>query len=121
MGAFNPSYYQTMPNMIKSNHVNDFMNDRDLNHINYNGIHQTNGYTNKSNNSTGRYTILSKSTTIRNGTNKGSYHPASHYFQLDTTKRSHSQQSIGSNISNGSINVSDNRDLYSCNCNLFQY
>ncbi|CAH8487847.1 unnamed protein product [Schistosoma bovis] len=93
-----------MPNMIKSNHVNDFMNDRDLNHINYNGIHQTNGYTNKSNNSTGRYTILSKSTTIRNGTNKGSYHPASHYFQLDTTKRSHSQQSIGSNISNGSIN-----------------
>ncbi|CAH8483272.1 unnamed protein product [Schistosoma guineensis] len=93
-----------MPNMIKSNHVNDFMNDRDLNHINYSGIHQTNGYTNKSNNSTGRYTILSKSTTIRNGTNKGSYHPASHYFQLDTTKRSHSQQSIGSNISNGSIN-----------------
>ncbi|VDO66761.1 unnamed protein product [Schistosoma margrebowiei] len=110
-----------MPNMIKSNHVNDFMNDRDLNHINYSGIHQTNGYTNKSNNSTGRYTILSKSTTIRNGTNKGSYHPASHYFQLDTTKRSHSQQSIGSNISNGSINVSDNKDLYSCNCNLFQY
>ncbi|KAK4473572.1 hypothetical protein MN116_002928 [Schistosoma mekongi] len=93
-----------MSHMIKSNHMNDFMNNRDANHINYNEAHQTNGYTNKPNNNTGRYTIVSKSITVRNGTGKGSYHPASHYFQLDTTKRSHSQQSIGTNASNGSMN-----------------
>ncbi|CAH8465162.1 unnamed protein product [Schistosoma turkestanicum] len=100
-----------MPNMINTNYMNDYMNHRDVNHIHYNGNHhQPNGYGNKSNHTTnnnntaGRYTIVSKSTTVRNGTSKGSYHPASHLCQLDTTKRSHSQQSIGTNASNGSIN-----------------
>ncbi|CAH8469892.1 unnamed protein product [Heterobilharzia americana] len=93
-----------MSNTIKSNHVNDFVSNRNSNQATYNGIGQTNGYANKPNNTVGRYTIVSKSTTVRNGANKGFYHPASHYSQLDTTKRSHSQQSVGRTTSTGSMN-----------------
>ncbi|CAH8827108.1 unnamed protein product [Trichobilharzia szidati] len=93
-----------MSNMIKSNQMNDFTHNRNSNQTNYNGIRQTNGYANKSNNPVGRYTIVSKSTTVKNGANKGYYQPASHYSQLDTTKRSQSQQSVGRTTSTGSVN-----------------
>ncbi|CAH8463988.1 unnamed protein product [Heterobilharzia americana] len=79
-----------MSNTIKSNHVNDFVSNRNSNQATYNGIGQTNGYANKPNNTVGRYTIVSKSTTS--------------LLSTGYNKRSHSQQSVGRTTSTGSMN-----------------